>query len=301
MPYRRKKNVKRYRRKQKAGVKSRPKQIQAASYVPSRRMVRFTETRSYVVEDSQGILSSYPPGRSFPCNDPTQAFTLVYKNGTWHETSLGGKPAGVAHVDRWVTDKLGAGGGAYRTASAVSSTIKVNVTPLHRGEGSDAFQDMATVVLQRSTGVGNQFHDKAVSSSQNSEIYKQMPMTKSADIWTNPNGTPRGCCISDSYSFSKMNGLKGTAQNIFASDGMVTTEHDAWCLTIQPGYSARYGNVTDGTKIPDCRVEVQITYVVALSEPSTGFAQLNAGIDLGQAAEFGAAAVDIGQALLFAG
>jgi len=289
MPYKRKRPVKKravkrnkvaaYRKRQGRAVRSHPKQIQSASWVPQRRLVLFTDTRVWSLKDNEGTLSSFPPTRAFPCNDPTTAFTEVYKNGTWSAVSLTAKGAGVPAIAKWVTNVNGTGTGDYRAASAISAKIQVTVTPMPRDGTADTYQDCAQVILQRSTGLGTVFHNQVVSNTFNAEVTKQLPFTKSAMIYSNFGGTPRGCTISDSYSFSSMNALKTAAQNIFCLDGLVTSERDTWCLAILPGDSAGYGS--GGNRITDMRVEVKISYVVALSEPSTNFSQLNEGIALG--------------------
>lgn len=291
MPYRRKKlrsNVRRYRKKQGRGVKSHPKQIQSASYVPPSRMVRFTDTRSFIVEDTEGIVSSYPPSRAISCNDPTKTFAETFSNGTWSRTSLTAKGDAVPGINTWVTKLDGSNGGVYRQASAQSARIKVTVTPLARDGSADSYQDCAQVVLQRSTGVGSAWHNKPVSDTYNGEVMKQLPQTKGAMVYLNHGGTPRGCTISDSYKFSNANSLRPTV-NQFTQEGLSTGERDTWQLAIFPGYSAKYGNVTGGTRMPDMRVEIQISYIVALTEVSTDTSDLNRGIDLGMAAEYVAA------------
>jgi len=291
MPYRRKRrvakrsNVRRYRRKQGRGVKSHPQQIQSASFVPPSRMVRFTDCRQFVVEDSEGLINSYCPSKSFTCNDPTQTFRTTYDNGDWSACSLGAKGAAVPAIANWVSKADGTNGGVYRQASAVSAKIKITVTPLARDGSADSYQDCAQVLLQRSTGIGNAWHDKAVSATHNGEVLKQLPQCKSAMVYLNHGGTPRGCTISDSYSFAKTNAIRPSV-NIFTQDGMVTGERDSWQFAILPGYSAKYGNVTGGTRMPDMRVEIQISYIVALTEVATDASYLNEGIDLGEAAGF---------------
>ena len=296
MPYRRKRrpakrsNVRRYRRKQGRGVRSHPQQIQSASFVPQSRLVRFTDTRQFVVGDSEGLINSYPPTKSFPANDPTQTFRTTYDNGDWSSVSLGAKGAAVPAIANWVIKADGSGSGVYRQASALSAKIKITVTPLAKDGSADSYQDCAQVVLQRSTGIGTLWHNQAVSAEFNGETLKQLPQTKGAMVYLNHGGTPRGCTISDSYTFAKANAIRPSV-NVFTQDGMVTGERDTWQFAILPGYSAKYGNVTGGTRLPDMRVEIQISYVVALTEVATAKSYLNEGIDLGQAAGFASAAV----------
>jgi len=288
MPYKKKKSGgyrKRYLRKQKGRARPYTKNIQSASWVPARRKVMMSDTRSFYVKDSSGLTSSIPISRSFSCNDPVNAFMTTYVDGSWLDNSLGAKGAAVPAIAKWVCAANGSGTGDYRTASAISSEITVTVTPMPRDGGHDAYQDMAQVILHRSTGPGHIFHGLPVSATYNAEVTKQLPCTTSAMVWYSGGaGNPKGCTLKGKYRFSSVNGLKTSAQNIFTSDGLSGNERDSWCLTILPGDSHGYG--IGGTRMTDMRIEVKIDYVVALSEPSTNFTQLNEGISLSGVAGF---------------
>lgn len=274
-------------KKNKKSVYSFPRQIQSATYIPKNRLIRFTETRSYIVNDTQGLLYSYPPNRTFGANDPNFAFNQVYKNGEWLPVHIAGRGPAVHGIPDWVCLNTGVpkegSRGYYKQAQALSSKIVVSAVPLPEADGSDGRQDAVVMCLSKTCDkdVHSYAYDKPISETHNAVIAKERYYTKSANLYRNNNGTPRGATISMTYSWAKMNAGNTRDHNIFHTDG-TPGQSDTYVLAFFPAYSQDYG--TGGTRLPQMRVVVKMSYIVLLSEPNTRNVYTNVGNDLGEPA-----------------
>ena len=94
-----------------------------------------------------------------------------------------------------------------------------------------------------------------------------MPMVRTGNVYLNHGGTPRGCTLSMNYSFAKNNADPGKQhENLFYADTS-PLEKDIATLIMLPGDSNAYGIL--GNRNPPMRVELKVSYIVLLSEPTT--------------------------------
>lgn len=275
MPRRRFVNKKKkYNAKRK--YKSHPKQIQASTYIPKTRVISFSDYRTFVVDDNQGLVNSYPPTRTFTCNDPTQTFATAYLNGDWMNTSLTAKTQQIPGLADWVCENTGlpATGtrGMYKQAQALSSKITITAVPCPEqdSQGADSVQDTVKMILTKTTEPASKsiYYNVPISATNNAEVNSQRPYTTTALLYRNHGGTPRGGTVSQKYSYKAMNAGNIRTNNIFHANG-TTAQQDTWCLQFAPIFSSKYGNVSGGTRLPQLKVSVKISYYVLLSEPST--------------------------------
>lgn len=276
-------------------VKSHPQQIQAATYIPKSRLLRFTDFRSFnVVDDAIGAPGSGHAGANFPnmefsANAPN-AF-ISNKTGTWSNVSLNKKGGAVPGIPAWVTRANGVGSAPYREAQCLSSMITVTAVPVHQSTSAAETvleQDVIKMILHKSTSP-NTFHNKIIDDDMNAETATQQMGVRSANLYLNQNGNPRGATLKGFYSYKKMNNALGSgSKNYFHADepdGSIAppAERDYWNLAFLPGNSGKYGvTATGGTRLPELRVSVKIEYIVLLSEPNTGLMGygINEGNDL---------------------
>lgn len=285
MPFKRKytkrpRNTKRTQQRAKKQVSSFPRQIQNAAYIPKSRLVKFTDYRSYIVKDTGGGTTfSYPPLLQVGLNDPTKF--IESSQGTWDATSMGAKGAAVPGITRWLANKVpGTTSTAdYLTASCIGAKLDISVVPIAQPVADQAsYQQIAKVALANQTRAGH-LKGRVVDATLNAERVSQMPMVRTANIYLNSGGTPRGATLSLKYSFKKNNALPGKQhENLFYADTS-PLEKDIGTLIILPGDTNGYG--VTGTKVMPCRVEVRVSYIVALSEPNTHIGMaLNDGLSL---------------------
>ena len=298
MPYKKKRTYKpksKQRRSQTAKRKrvfSHPRQIQNATYMPKSRLVRFSGFRSFIVKDNavDPLAGALPPVLEVGANNPRKFIHTT--QGTWGSNSLGAKGSAVSGLPQWLTDQYpGASAtGSYLNGQALSCRLDVTAVPLPGTGGEDYHQDVTKMFVQNNTRGGNMM-GKVISGTFNSEIISQTVGMRSCNLYTNPGGTPRGGTISMKYSFKKQNrGLDSQHQNTFWFD---TDPHEKDFINIGfiPGDSGGYGIA--GTRCPDLRVEVKISYIVLLSEPNTAIqnSELNVGNDLPDIPELGGSSV----------
>ena len=293
MPYRKstyrrrkpKSKAKRSQTRKRRTVSSMPRQIQNATYMPKSRLLRFSGYRSFVVKDTGfNTTGALPPILEIGANNPRKFIHTT--QGTWNSSSLGGKGVAVAGIDQWVAEKIP---GASSTASYLNAqtlSCKVVITacpmPMKSDSDEDAHADIIQMFLQNNTRGGN-MTQKNISTDFNSEVIGQSIGMKSATLYTNPNGTPRGATMSMAYSFKKQNkGLGSQVHNYFYAD-TDPAEKDFINLAFLSTDDTQYGLESAGyTRLPDIRVQVKVSYIVLLSEPNTaiGNSELNAGNDL---------------------
>ena len=276
-------NFKRTNKKHKRQVKSFPRQLQNAAYIPKNRLIKFTDFRSYVVLDNAGITAAYPPLLQVQLNNPRKFIEST--QGNWKANSLGAKGAAVPGLTRWLTNKVpGTTSTAdYLTGSTLGCRLTVTVTPIGvNADEYDSYQPICKVALCNQTRSGH-LKARGIDNDLNSERVSQMPQVRTANVYLNNGGTPRGATLSLKYSFKKNNADPGKApDNIFYAD-TDPAEKDIGALIILPGDSNAYG--LTGNRCPPMRVEVKVSYIVLLTEPNTHIGMaLNDGINLTQPA-----------------
>ncbi|AXQ65296.1 MAG: hypothetical protein [Circular genetic element sp.] len=286
MPYRKRRskapprNTKKTQRRAKSQVRSFPRQIQNAAYIPRSRLVKFTDYRSFMVKDTGGSATySYPPLLQVGLNDPTKFIEST--QGTWDKTSMDAKGPAVPGIGRWLSNKIpGTTSTAdYLTGSCIGAKLDITVCPLAQtATDSASYQQMAKVVLANQTRAGH-LKGRVIDNTLNAERVSQMPMVRTANIYLNTGGTPRGATLSLRYSFRKNNAAPGKqSDNLFFADTS-PLEKDIGTLIILPSDTNGYG--VGGTKVMPCRVEVRVSYIVQLSEPNTHIGQaMNDGTSL---------------------
>lgn len=280
-------NKKRTVAKARKQVRAYPKQIQNANYIAPNRLVKFTDFRSFVVIDNGGTLTSaHPPILQMGLNDPRKFIESV--QGQWNKNSLGAKGPGVPGITKWLANKTPGTTSTsdYLTGSTLGCRIVVTVTPIPiADDDQDNFQPICKVALANQTRAGH-LKGRGIDLNLNSERISQMPMVRTANIYLNHGGTPRGVTLSMNYSYKKSNADPGKAAgNLFYADTS-PTETDIATLIICPGDSNAYG--LTGNRCPPCRVEVKISYIVLLTEPNTHLGQaINDGNNLSQPAHIG--------------
>jgi len=292
MPYKKRKtfanNKKRVNKKASKAVRSHPKQIQNASYIPKNRLIKFTDFRSYVVTD-EGFNGSgaVPPILELGANNPRKFIHST--QGTWDAASLSNKTVSVAGIDSWVTNQLTtpASTAPYLNASALSARVVITAVPVPTvaadGSEADAYQDVIKMCVQTNTRNGA-WHNQNITSNFNSEVVSQTPYVRTANLYYNAHGTPRGATISMNYSFKKNNrGRSGTGgpANFFHAD-TDPSEKDFINIALMPTHSQKYGlTALGGTRLPNIRVEVKISYICLLSEPNCRVTHnMNEGMNL---------------------
>ena len=278
MPYRKRRskrpprNTKRTQRRAKSQVRSFPRQIQNAAYIPKSRLVKFTDYRSFTVKDTGGGTTySYPPLIQCGLNDPTKFIEST--QGTWDKTSMDAKGPAVPGIARWLSNKVpGTTSTAdYLTGTCLGCKLDVTVTPIAQATTDQAsYQQIAKVVLANQTRSGH-LKGRVVDSTLNAERVSQMPMVRTANIYLNSGGTPRGASLSLKYSFRRNNAAPGKqSENQFYADTS-PLEKDIGTLVILPSDTNAYG--VTGTKVMPCRVDVRVSYIVLLTEPNTHIGQ----------------------------
>jgi len=289
------KNKKNYRGKKKNKIVSFPRQIQNATYMPKNRLVKFSGFRSFIVHDDEGVTAAYCPVLEIASNNPRK---LIHNTqGTWDSNSLDGKGAAVAGLSQWVTNKAptSSATGSYLNAQALSCRVTITAIPCPQGAvTADHSQDTIKMCVQNNTRGGNMLN-KAISQTFNSEICSQTVGMKTCNLYTNHHGNPRGGSISMNYSFKKQNAGVGVGlHNTFWYD-TDPTEKDFINVAFLPGDSKGYG--LTGTRLPDLRVEVKVSYIVLLSEPNTAIdmSELNAGLDLPRIPQRNVPNIEIGR------
>lgn len=292
MPYKKtkiKQNKKRVNRKAKKQVRSYPRQIQNAAYLPKSRLVKFTDFRSYVVTDEGfNTTGAVPPCLEIAANNPRKFIHST--QGTWDAASLTSKGNGVPGITTWVTNKAPTSSDTapYINASCLSARVVITATPIPtqptEDNEADTFQDVIKLCVQNNTRNG-MFHNRNITDGFNSEIVSQTPYVRTANLYYNHNGTPRGATVSLNYSFKKQNQGRPllTSSNFFHAD-TDPSEKDFINIALLPTHSQKYGlHTLGGVRLPNIRVEIKISYIVLLSEPNghISLAELNNGMNLG--------------------
>lgn len=273
-------------RKRRGKISSLPKQIQCANYIPKNRLIKFQDFRSFILTDNSNIqvgqaYHAVCPNLQLGANNPTQAFIgsggVIGSTGSWYSQSADpsngviSKGNAVPNLNSWVTAQDGSGDGQYRCAQVLGARLTISCVPLASSVTVNS-QDVTKLCVQVAS-MGDAYKDKRVSSDFNSEKVSQLSGTRTANIYSNHNGTPRGATISLNYSFKKMNGTLGRmANNTFQNDAS-PGEKDYFNVSLLPCENADYGigaTATDaGTgRIPKMRVSVKLSYICLLSEPN---------------------------------
>ena len=283
-----KSNKKRVNKKAKRNVKSYPKQIQNASFLPKSRLIKFTDFRSYVVTDEGfNATGALPPQFQICANNPGQ-FAHNHQ-GTWDATSLTSKGASVHGVTTWIapTPATSSDTAPYLKANCLSCKVTVTATPLPtysaEGEEHDAYQDVIKLCVQPNTRL-NAWKDRNIDNQFNSEVLSQTPYVRTANMYYNANGTPRGATITQHYSYKKFNmGRPARDENNFFGPNHVPLSQEWINVGLMPVHSQKYSlSALGGTRLPNCRVEIKVSYICLLSEPNThtGTHMVNQGNDL---------------------
>lgn len=289
MPYKKKRSYKpksknaRQQKKFRGRVSSSPRQIQNATYMPKNRLVRFSGFRSFIVKDNGfNTTGALPPVLEIGANNPRKFIHTT--QGDWLSNSLGAKGVSVAGLTQWLSNKVPSASStaSYLNGQCLSCRVDIVAVPLPGAGGEDKFQDTIKMCVQNNTRGGNMINHN-ITGNFNSEIISQTVGMRTALMYTNPGGTPRGATISVNYSFKKQNaGIGSQTSNWFYND-TDPAEKDFINVAFLPGDSNGYGLTTAGyTRLPDMRVEIKISYIVLLSEPNTAIdaSELNSGVDL---------------------
>lgn len=291
MPKKQSPRPKHYKRRRHRGgkrdkVSSVPRQIQCANYIPKNRLIKFQDFRSFVLTDNSNVqvgqaYHALCPNLQLGANNPTQAFIgsggVVGTTGSWYSQSADpsngviSKGNAVPNLNSWVTAQDGSGDGQYRCAQVLGARLTISCVPLSSYVSTDT-QDVTKLCVQVAT-MADAYKDKRVSSDFNSEKISQLSGTKTANIYSNYNGTPRGATISMNYSYKKMNATLGRmANNTFQNDAS-PGEKDYFNVSLLPCENASYGigatsNSAGTGRIPKMRVSVKLSYICLLSEPN---------------------------------
>ena len=221
------------RRPRRAKVSSFPRQIQCANYLPKNRLIRFQDFRSFVLTDNAtpdiggGTHVAHVPNLQISANDPGNAFVLgadsrVGSTGQWWSQSATAdgtisKGTAVPNLAQWITNQDGSGDGHYRAAQCLGARLTISAVPLPSSVDDDV-QDVSKLCVQLSTHADS-FMAKRINEDFNSEKISQLPHMKTAQIYSNFGGTPKGATITRSYSFKKYNATLGrSSMNIFSLD-----------------------------------------------------------------------------------
>lgn len=283
-----KKKLVRYRRPRNKGkVSSIPRQIQCANYLPKQRLIKFQDFRSFVLTDNAtpdiggGTHVAHVPNLQISANDPGNAFVLgadsrVGSTGQWWSQSASAdgtisKGTAVPNLAQWVCNQDGSGDGHYRTAQCLSSKMTVTAVPLSSSIDDDV-QDVSKLCVQIGVNADG-FMAKRINEDFNSEKISQLPHIKTANIYSNYGGTPKGATISRTYSFKKFNATQGrSSMNVFSLDA-TSPERDYFQLVFLPTDNEDYGkDASDSSvgkmRMPKMRVSVKVSYICLLSEPN---------------------------------
>lgn len=276
MPLKKKipRNKKRINRKAKKAVKSFPKQIQNAAYLPKSRLVKFTDYRSFVVEDDGFNASgALPPVLEVSANNPRKFIHST--QGKWDAASLTAKGVAVPGIQNWVTNSVPTSTetAPYLNASCLSMKLVITAVPIPTtapdGAQADEYQDVSKLCVQNNTRNG-MFANRNITNTFNSEVVSQTPYVKSANMYYNAHGTPRGATITQHYSFKKSNAGRPmlNSANFFAAN-TDPLEKDFCNIAILPTHSQKYGlTAVGGTRMANHRVTLSVSYIVLLSEPN---------------------------------
>lgn len=302
------KNVKPRKRRGKKKVFSFPKQIQCANTIPSNRLIKFSDFRSFILTDNvvketssgSGIYKAVIPNLQCGANDPTRAFIgaggYVGSTGSWYSQSANpstgviSKGYAVPNIPQWLTNQNGEGSGMYRTGQVLGARIKVSCVPLPSSISTDV-QDVSKLCLQVST-LGDTYKDQFITDEFNSEKISQLSGMKTANVYSNLNGAPRGGTLYCNYSYKKMNATMGREANNTFQVNASPGEKDFFNILLLPCENARYGTGSTSTvpgtgRMPKMRVSVKISYICLLSEPNNTTIGLgdNKGTDLSATAQ----------------
>lgn len=296
MPYKKRKakptqNKKRINKQARKSVWSHPRQIQNAAYLPKNRLVKFTDFRSFVVVD-EGFNGSgaIPPLLEIASNNPRKFIHST--QGTWDACSMTNKTVAVPGIQNWVTNLLTTPSSTapYLNASCLSARVIVTACPVptvsENGDEADAYQYVIKLCVQNNTRNG-MFHNRNITDAFNSEVISQTPYTRTANLYYNAHGTPRGATVALNYSFKKQNAGRPilNSANFFHAD-TDPSEKDFINIALMPTHSQKYGmTALGGTRLPNIRVEVKVSYIVLLSEPNAQITHdTNRGDNLGEVA-----------------
>lgn len=271
-----------YRKRTTRAVKSFPRQIQSATYLPKSRLIKFRDVRQYILVDDAGDVSTgaLPPSMLVGANNPRKF--VHSQQGNWGQTNLGSKGAAVPNLATWISDIVPTSSATaqYLNGSCLGAKITVTACPMPTANEADDYQDIITMHLQKNTRGGN-WIGKSISQTFNGELVSETPQVKSANMYLNHGGTPRGASITMFYSFRKMNNQPGRQnQNIFHYDSD-PAEKDFFSLCFLPGDSNKYGLASPYIRLPPLRVTVNISYIVNCFEPNNRLGgSLNEGTEL---------------------
>jgi len=204
------------------------------------------------------------------------------KQGSWGETNLGAKGVAVPGLTKWISNQVPTSSSTadYLNGSVLGCKVTVTACPMPTAGGEDDYQDITTMHVQKNTRGGN-WQGKSISQTFNGELVSETPLVKSATLYTNKGGTPRGASITTFYSFKKMNNNPGrAANNVFWAD-TDPSEKDFINICFLPGDSTTYGWASPYIRCPPIRVTINISYIVNVFEPNTALGMgINDGNDL---------------------
>lgn len=270
-------------------VVSMPRQIQCANYLPKNRLIRFQDYRSFILTDNAtpdiggGTHVAHVPNLQISANDPGNAFVLgadtrIGSTGQWWSQSAtaDGTPSkgtAVPNLVQWVTNQDGSGTGHYRIAQCLGSKLTISAVPLSSSV-DDEVQDVSKLCVQVATHADG-FMAKRINEDFNSEKISQLPHMKTAQIYSNYGGTPKGATITRHYSYKKYNATQGrSSMNVFSLDAS-PPERDYFQIALLPTDNEDYGKEASDTSVgkwrmPKMRISIKVSYIVLLSEPNSG-------------------------------
>lgn len=262
---------KKRRRIRKSAVKPYPIQLASASTMPTKRKVLFQDTRTFMVKDEDG--SGKPIMQILQLNHPANfwptAGTPAARQGTWDATDYNAKGSAMPAVGEWVTNHDGSGDGKYRSAQVLGT--KVTVTAVYVNDDIDAEEDhqgVSQLVVGKYTALPDIPVGINPSTVFNADVLNRQPFTKTANLYRNMGGTPKGATITMNSKFTSMNSLRRADQNFFWND-RAPGELDFLMIAIMPT-NKNYALPTSGkNRCGTFRVCVQVEAIGALSEPNT--------------------------------
>lgn len=239
--------------------------------MPTQRKVLFQDTRSFLVKDEDGsgkpimqILQLNHPGNMWPTGG-----TPAARQGTWEATDYGAKGAAMPDVGTWVTNKDGTGEGKYRTASVIGTKVTVTAVLVNADlDEDDDKQGVSQLVVGKYTAASDIPVGVAPSTTFNADQMNRQPYTKTANLYRNFGGSPKGATITMNSKFTSLNAIRSRDSNVFWHDA-APDELDFLCISILP-CNKNYGLPTSGkNRCGTFRVVVQIEAIARLSEPNT--------------------------------
>lgn len=253
---------------------SRSLAIQRAGFIRNTQLVKFTLFRTFTYKNSQAHELPYI---KFWANSPYNCQAGAQPNNSWILQDNMSTSDSATNLTEWVSDAAPAVGNTakYREGRTLGSTIFVSARPKHAAsEGPDTNCDYAALVVHLGTGPNEWGNSLTISPGNARDNFERLPYTRKGQTAVNPNGTPRGCAISMSYSFKKMNAGRVNTNNTFFANAH-PGEADYWYIGLFPFDYVAYVDPASPEKIADHLITIRLEYLCLMSEPNTHLYQVN--------------------------